>query len=340
MITRHRMMSRDRMKRRNFLFVAGTALWPGFARAQSGRVRRIGILLATTEDVEGRRRVAGFLEGMQALGWRDGGNLQVDLRWGSGDRARTDVLAKDMVALKPEVILAGSSPATAALKQATAAIPIVFAGVSDPVGDGFVAGLQNPGGNVTGFASYQPEIGGKWLQLLKELAPRLSRVALLYNPRTAPGGGTYFLRPFFEMSARTFAVTPIAAPVGDLAGIEAALADLAREPNSGLVVMPDVFNNLHSAAIVKLAAQHSLPAIYPLRYFAEGGGLVAYGVDFNALYRQSAVYVDKILKGAKPAELPVQQPTSFELVINVKTAKALGLTVPPSILVQADAVIE
>jgi putative ABC transport system substrate-binding protein len=245
---------------------------------------------------------------------------------------------KELVALQPDLILSAATPTTAALLQQTRTIPIVFATVSDPVGSGFVAGFPRPGGNVTGFTNIEPTMAGKWLELLKEIAPRVAKIAFLFNPATAPYA-VYYLNPF-NAAARSFAVEAIAAPVRDTSELESVVAALAREPNGGLVVMTDTFTSVHRVEITALAARYRLPTVYPYRFFAELGGLLSYGVDLTDNYRRAASYVDRILKGAKPGDLPVQAPVKFELVINLKTAKALGLDVPAQLQQRADEVIE
>jgi ABC-type uncharacterized transport system substrate-binding protein len=248
-------------------------------------------------------------------------------------------LAAELVATAPEAIFAHTTPATAALLEVTRSIPIVFASVSDPIGDGIVASFARPGGNVTGFTNVEASMGGKWLEILKELAPGVTRVGFLFSPTLAPGGGSYFLRPF-EAAAPSFNVHPIAIPVEDAAGVERALASLAGGGSGGLIANSDVFTTRHRADIIAAAARHRVPAIYPFNYFAADGGLVAYGTDVKDLWRRAASYLDRILRGEKPADLPVQAPTKFELVVNLKTAKALGLEVPPTLLARADEVIE
>jgi putative ABC transport system substrate-binding protein len=332
------------MRRRAFMLLVGGAavaapLW-GVA-AQNDSVRRIAVLMPFDEgDAEGRHRLEVLREALRQLGWSDGRNLRIDVRWLADDPAASArARAVELVQLKPEVVLTAGTPAVAAMSRATSTIPIVFANVADPVGSGFVASLARPGGNVTGFANFDPAMASKWLELLKELAPATSRVLLLHNPETSPGGGAYFQRAF-EAAGRTFGVTPVAAPVHDLAEIERTLSVAGDAPRSGLVAMVDVFLTTHRDAIVALAARHRLPAIYPFREFAAAGGLLSYGASLLEAYRRSVGYVDRILRGAHPSELPVQQPTAFELVINLKAAKALGLAIPPVLLARADEVIE
>ena len=331
------------MNRRGFtLLVGGVAAgWPLAARAQQpDRMRRIGVLEAFAEsDREGQDRAAAFREGLQKLGWAEGRNIRIDTRWARpGDAESTERFAKELVALQPDLILSYSTPTTAALVKQTRTIPIVFANISDPVGSGFVASFPRPGGNVTGFTNMEPTMAGKWLELLKEIAPRVARVAMLFNPATATYA-EYWLKPF-KSAAGPFAVEAIAAPVHDASELESVVAAQAREPNGGLIVMPDTFPLDHRAQLTSLAARYRLPAVYPYRVFAELGGLLAYGNDRLDNYRRAATYADRILKGEKPSELPVQFPVKFELVINLKAAKALGLDVPVQLQQRADEVIE
>jgi ABC-type uncharacterized transport system substrate-binding protein len=328
------------MKRREFMaFVGGALALPLGARAQqSGAKRRIGIFMGQLEsDPQGQARVAAFREGLRELKWVEGNNISIDIRWGSGDAAQVSAFAAELVSLAPDVILGSNTPQMRALKQATQTIPIVFAGLADPVGDGIVASLSKPGGNITGFSSFDAALGGKWLQLLKEISPGLVRVAIIFNPDTAPH--SLFL-PTLEPAAQSAGLTLVRANVRDTTAIERAIVSLASDPGSGLIVMPDVFVARHRHLIIALAARHRLPTVYPLPYFAVDGGLMAYGTDFADQFRRAAFYVDRVLQGAKPADLPVQAATKFGLVINLKTAKALGLTVPPTLLARADELIE
>ena len=330
------------MRRRDFIkAIAVSTTWPLAARAQQAEhMRRIGVLMGYPEnDLEGSVFFAAFREGLQKLGWMEGRNIQLDTRWVSPDDAEArQRFAKELVALQPDLILSSVTPTTAALLQHTRTIPIVFATVSDPVGSGFVASLARPGGNVTGFQAMLGSLGGKWLELLKEIAPRVARVAMLFNPASAPYAES-FLNPF-KAAAPSFAVEPIAASVGDTSELESVIAAQARAQNGGLIVMPDTFTDVHRAEIISLAARFGVPAIYPRRPFTELGGLLSYGIDQLDSYRRAAIYVDRILKGEKPSELPVQAPVKFELVINLKTAKALGLEVPWFLRQRADEVIE
>jgi putative ABC transport system substrate-binding protein len=329
------------MRRREFITLlgGGAALaLPRVARAQD-RLRRIGVLMAFAEsDREGRTWIAAFREGLQKLGWAEGRNIRIDTRWAALDTEAMQRFAKELVALQPNLILSQNTPTTAALLQQTRTIPIVFAIAADPVGSGFVAGLPQPGGNATGFMNIEGSMAGKWLELLKEIAPRVNRVGFLFNPPTAPYA-EYFLNPF-KAAAASFGVEAIAAPVRDSSELESAVAAQARAPNGGLIVMPDTFTAGHRVEIISLAARYRLPAVYPFRFFAELGGLLSYGNDQPDNFRRAATYVDRILKGAKPGELPVQAPVKFELVINLKTAKALGLDVPLPLQQRADQLIE
>ena len=332
------------MNRRNFiaLLSASTAAWPLMARAQqSERVRTIGILLNADEsEADAQRRLAAFRRGMNALGWVEGKNFRVEMRWGRGDRDLVQSHAQELVRIAPEVILTNGTPSSIALKQETSKIPIVFAQVTDPVGEGLVASLSRPGGNITGFSAYDSEMGGKWMELLKEFAPGVTRAALLFNPRTAPGGGTRLIWPHLEIAARAMSAEPVAMPVASATDIERSLRTHGAQPGAGLVVMPDGFMFINSALVVELANTLRIPAIYPFRLFATIGGLMSYGVDGADLNVRAASYVDRILKGEKPSDLPVQAPTKYETVINLKTARAQGLTVPPALQVGADEVIE
>jgi putative ABC transport system substrate-binding protein len=329
------------LKRRDFItLLGGTAVaWPFAVRAQQpDRPRRVGVLTPVGEnDQEGRSRVAAFRAGLRDLGWTEGGNLHVDYRWAAGDAGRIRAYATELVRLKPDVILANSTPVVAALRGETRSIPIVFSGVSDPIGIGLVESLARPGGHITGFANFEPSIGGKWLEVLKELATDVRRVVFLFNPRNAS-----WVRIFEEIKAASslLDVEPIAAGVRDVAEIEKAIDGLAGQPNTGLIVQPDAITTARRQVIVDLVRKHRVPAVYPIRAFATDGGLMVYGVDIVDQFRRAASYVDRILKGTKPADLPVQAPSKFELVINLKTAKALGLEVPPALLARADEVIE
>jgi putative ABC transport system substrate-binding protein len=330
------------MKRREFIaLLGGAAAWPLAARAQQlERMRRIGVLMAVPEsDREYQVFLAAFREGLQKLGWAEGRNIRIDTRWATpGDAEALQRFARELVALQSDLIVSQSTPTTAVLKQQTNTVPIIFVNVVDPVGSGFVASFGRPGGNVTGFILMEPTMVGKWLELLKEIAPRVARVAFLFNPATAPYA-EYYLNPF-KATAASFAVEAIVVPIRDTSELESVVAAQAREPNGGLIVMPSAFMNVHRMEIISLAARHRLPAVYAFRFFAELGGLLSYGNDFLDNYRRAASYADRILRGAKPSELPVQAPVKFELVINLKTAKALGLDVPSLLQQRADEVIE
>ncbi|MGO9825313.1 MAG: ABC transporter substrate-binding protein [Terriglobales bacterium] len=332
------------MRRREFITLLGGAMafWPLAARAQqTDRVRRVGVLMGYGEaDPEAEALLSEFTQGLLELGWTDGRNLRMDVRWAPG---RTDLMhtfAKELVNLQPDVILADSTPVTAALKRETLTVPIVFAAVADPVGSGFVASLPRPGGNITGFGSLETgSMASKWLELLTGIAPGIKRAVMMFNPETAPYIKSYVL-PSFEAAARSLRVAPFAAPVHSDAEIEMVITELAREPGGGLLGMPDNFVEIHRALIISLAARNNVPAVYQTPVIARDGGLLSYGADFRDIFHRAARYVDSILRGAKPSELPVQLPTKYLMVINLKTAMALGLTVPPSILLSADEVIE
>ena len=300
---------------------------------------RIGVLTTGVQsDASERTRQAAFRDKLDALGWQAGRNIQIDYRSAAGNTDRLKTFAKELADLKPDLIFVEATPATAAVLAETRSIPIVFVTVSDPVGSGFVTSLNRPGGNVTGFINMEPTMAGKWLELIKEIAPRVNKAAILFNPATAPFTGQYLSA--FKAAAASLGVEAIATPVQQLSQLESITADRAREPNGGLVIMPDVFLWLHRAKVISLAGDYRFPAIYPQRDFVEIGGLLSYGNDRLDQYPRAAIYAHRILKGEKPADLPVQAPTKFELVINRKTATALGLEVPPSLLARADEVIE
>jgi putative ABC transport system substrate-binding protein len=327
------------MKRREFIAGLGAAAWPVVARAQQGdRVRRIGVLVSGNEnDPVYKPRVAAFTQALADLGWIDGRNVRTDLRWHGDDTIRIPALAQELVGLKPDIILTNGTPATAAVQRETRTIPIVFVNVADPIAGGIVARLDRPSGNSTGFGILEPSLGGKWLELLSEIAPGLKRAAIMFNPQTAPASA---YMPSLETAARSLKVTPITAPVHSDVEIETAIIALGRESGGGLVVLPDLFTVVHRTPIILAAVRNNVPAVYFLSTFARDGGLVSYGVDQADIFRRAATYVDRILRGARPADLPVQLPTKFEMAVNLKTAKALGLTVPQSILLRADEVIE
>jgi putative ABC transport system substrate-binding protein len=307
-------------------------------RAQQGdRVRRIGVLMPWDEnDPEGKRRYSVFTQALADLGWTDR-NVRMDLRWYGDDNNRIRALAQELAGLQPDVILTDSTPATVALQRETRTIPIVFGNVGEPVASGIVPRLNQPGGNITGFGRSEASMGGKWLELLSEIAPGLKRAAIMFNPDTSPASA---YMPSLETAARSLKVVPTIAPVHSDLEIETAIIALGREPGGGLVVTSDAFTGAHRMPIISATARNNLPAVYNSSLFARDGGLLSYGGDQVDTWRRAATYVDRILRGAKPAELPVQFPTKFEMVVNLKTAKALGLTVPQSILLRADEVIE
>jgi ABC-type uncharacterized transport system substrate-binding protein len=330
------------MRRREFVILLGggaAAAWPLAARAQqSNRLRVVGVLLAMApDDPEAQLRIKAFEAGLQELGWTEGRNLRLEYRWAGGDAALLRKQATELVGLAPDLILATSTPVLAALRQEKT-LPIVFVQVTDPIGGGFVPNLARPGGSLTGFTSFEFTIGSKWLEALKHVAPAVTRVALIFNPDTAPFAHLFW-QPV-ETAAPAFDVEPMQAPVRDVGEIDHTIAAFARNANGGLMVLPDVSTTNHRDLIIALAARHRLPAVYPYRYFATSGGLMSYGSDLADVYRRAASYVDRILKGAVPGDLPVQAPAKFEFVINLKTANALGLTVPPRWLGRADEVIE
>jgi putative tryptophan/tyrosine transport system substrate-binding protein len=328
------------MRRREFTRLLGaTVMWSVASSAQqTERVRRIGVLTSAAEsDQEGQSSIAAFREGLRKLGWVEGRNSEIDIRWASADIALMKRFAKELVTLQPDLILTSSTAAAATMLQQTRTIPIVFVLVADPVGSGFVASLSRPGGNATGFTPIVGSLGGKWVELLKEIAPRVTRVTLLFNPPTATFIEGY-LNPF-KAAAASVGAEAIVAPVSDMPSVESLVTAEAREPSTGLVI-PDAFTVGHRAEITGLAARYHIPAIYWSRSFAEAGGLISYGPYIVEEYRRAASYADRILKGSKPSELPVQAPVKFELVVNLKTAKALGLDVPPSLLAAADDVID
>jgi putative ABC transport system substrate-binding protein len=329
------------MKRRElFRLLGGAAAWPFAARGQqSAQTRRIGVLMGVADDAETKAWLVRFRERLEQLGWKAGGNLQIDERWTSGDPERNRRFAGELLAMQPDALFAFSSVAVAALQRESRTTPIVFTAISDPVGSGFVESLARPGGNATGFTNFVPTMAAKWLEVLKEIAPRVERAVLLFNPQTAPYVAEYYQHPF-EAAAQSFGVKAIAAIVHHTSEIEAALSNLAGAPGGGVVVPPDNFSYVNRELIFALAARYRLPAVYPFRFMAREGGLVSYGVDLGETFPRAAEYVDRILKGAKPADLPVQAPTKFELAINLKAANALGLDVPPTLLARADEVIE
>ena len=328
------------MRRRDFLGILGSAAmaWPRAARAQqAGHMKRIGVLFGGAENEQGRGRLAAFNEGLRALGHTVGRDVEIDVRWAAGDNTKAQELAMELVGLKPDAIFSTTTVATRALKRATTEIPIIFASVSDPVGDGLIASLAKPGGNITGFTTFEFSLASKWLDILKEVAPQATRFAMLFNPATAPGGGMSYVR-IAEAAARASQI--VAMPVGSVDDINRSMDQFAAQPNGGLIVVPDSFTNQNAELIVAAAARNRLPAVYPLRDFSIAGGLVFYGVDAVVQARQAATYVDRILRGEKVSGLPVQAPNKFDLVINLKTAKTLGLSFPQTLQVAADEVIE
>jgi putative ABC transport system substrate-binding protein len=329
------------MRRREFIAgLGGAAAWPLAVRAQPAeRVRRIGVLTGADDGPGPKRRYSAFTQALAELGWTNGRNVRIDLRRGLGDNNLIRALAQELVGLQPDIILAASIPVTLVLQRETATIPIVFVDGGDPVASGIVPRLDRPSGNVTGFATLEASMGGKWLELLSEIAPGLNRAAIMFNPDTATANASAYM-PSFEAAAGPLKVVLSTAPVHSDEEIEAAIIALGREPGGGLVVMPDIFTTVHRAPLMLAAARNNVPAIYGLSDFTIDGALLYYGVDRVDHYRRAASYVDRIPRGEKPGDLPVQLPTKFEMVVNLKTAKALGLTVPQSILLRADEVIE
>jgi ABC-type uncharacterized transport system substrate-binding protein len=330
------------MRRRDFMTLVGgaaTAL-PLTGRAQSEEMRRICVLMGFAEsDPAQKALIAAFTNALKELGWQDGRNVLIDYRWGAGDAEKIEIFARLFVQQRPDVIVGHTTPVIAALKTQTSRIPIVFIQVSDPIGSRFVSNFAHPGGNITGFTNLEASITAKLMELLKEIAPRTSRVAVMFNPATSPEGGLYFLKPV-EAAAPLLKTKLTAAPVHNPAEIDAVMTALSREPDAGLIVMPDIFIMAHRQQIIALAAQYRLPAVYAYRLFPASGGLISYGTDLADLFRRGASYVDRILKGEAPANLPVQMPVKFELVVNLKAARAFGLDIPMSVQERADDVIE
>jgi putative ABC transport system substrate-binding protein len=332
------------MKRREFITLLGSAVavWPRVAHAQqSGKMRRIGVMLGGAEsDPQIVKGLVAFKAALGELGWIEGRNIQIDVRYGAADVDRMRAFSKELVALQPDVLVGHTTGVIAAFKRETQTIPIVFFVVSDPVGSGFVESLPRPGGNITGFINIEASLSGKWIEMLKEVRPGIARAALIYNPVTAPYFA-FYQQPF-EAAARASGIEPIAAPVHSAADIERVFDSLGNRPDTGLVLPPDIFTTtrVNLDLIISLAARTHLPTIYPYRFMVTAGGLISYGVDTVDLYRRTPAYVDRILKGAKPVDLPVQLPTKFEMAINLKTAKALGIEIPPTLLGRADEVIE
>jgi putative ABC transport system substrate-binding protein len=328
------------VKRREFItLLGGAAAWPLMARAQQGeRMRRIGVLMnLAADDSEAQRRMTAFVQGLQQLGWTDGRNVQIDSRWGAGDAANIRKYAAELVALAPDVILAAGAITVVPLQQVNRTIPIVFGNVTDPVGAGIVANLARPGGNTTGFTNFEYGLSAKWLELLKQIAPGTTRAAVLRDPTLIASTSQFAA---IQSVAPSLGVELMPIDTRNAGDIERSVAAFAREPNSGLIVVTGTSAIIHRELIISLAARHQMAAVYPFRYYATAGGLISYGPDQGDQYRRAAGYVDRILKGEKPADLPVQMPTKYELVINLKTAKALGLEVPPTVLARADEVIE
>jgi putative tryptophan/tyrosine transport system substrate-binding protein len=330
------------MRRRDFIkVVAGlAAVWPFEARAQQpDRMRRVGVLMAVAEsDADVRKGIAIFQQQLRELGWRDNQNIRIDYRWGAADPGRILALAKELVELHPDVLVGHSTPSAKGLLNQTRSIPIVFLTVTDPLGQGLVSSLSHPSGNITGFSVFEFSLGTKWVETLKQIAPGIRRVTAIFNPDTAPYYGLYLQS--INAGVSSLAVESVAVLVHSEADIENAIRKIGNEPDNGLFVLPDSHNVVHRKRIIELAAQYRLPTIYYFRYFASDGGLIAYGPDEMDLFRRTAGYVNRILKGASPSDLPVQQPTKFELVINLKTAKAIGMQIPISLLARADEVIE
>jgi putative tryptophan/tyrosine transport system substrate-binding protein len=327
------------IKRREFIILLGAAgaVWPLAARAQQpDRVRRVGVLMGIADDLEGQARIAVFRQALQALGWSEGRNVQFIYRWSGGDVARARQFAKELLDLRSDVILANSTPVAAAVGETTRTTPTVFVQVSDPVTAGVVQSLARPGGNLTGFTNFEPSMASKWLELVKGIAPNITRVAYLFNPNTAP----LLYASAVETAAPLLSIKPFAAELRNADEMEGVIEQFAREPNGALLVLPDLFTATNRQSIIALAARHRLPAVYPFRYFVASGGLMSYGTETLETYRQAASYVARVLKGENPGDLPVQAPSKYELVINLKTAKALGLEISPSLLARADEVIE
>jgi putative tryptophan/tyrosine transport system substrate-binding protein len=328
------------MKRREFIAGLGSVTaWPLAARAQQAdRMRRVGVLMGWTDvDPEARSWLAAFVGGLQKFGWSDGVNVRIEPRWMNADASRARAFAKELVELQPEVILAATTPATVAVQRETRTIPIIFVGAADPVASGIVARLDRPSGNITGFANMEPTLAGKWLELLAEIAPGLKRAAVMFNPDAVPVSA---YMPSLEMAARSFKIVLSTAHVHSDAEIETAVIALGREPGGGLVVIPGPWIGMHRVPIILAAARNNIPVVYGASLYARAGGLLTYGSDIADNSRRAASYVDRILRGAKPSDLPVQLPVKYEMVVNLKAAKALGLTVPQSILLRADEVIE
>jgi len=328
------------MKRREVILALGGAAvaWPLAAQAQQNEpTRRIGVLMTTADDPEGQRRLSAFREGLERRGWAEGKNIRIEVNWSVSDAERARSVVDELIGRAPDLILTSGTPATSALHHARTAIPVVFTVVSEPIEQGFVQSLARPGGNITGFTNLEPGLGGKWIELLKEIAPKVTRAAIIFNPQTAPAA--IVTSRSADEAAEKLAIELARSPVRDPAEIESAITRLRRQTD-GFILPPDTFLNIHRKLIVELASRYQIPAVYPSSYMVAEGGLASYGIDLADSFRQAAFYVDRIFHGEKPADLPVQQPTKFDLAINLKTAKALGLTVPTTLLARADEVIE
>ena len=329
------------MKRRFFLTAA--AVWP-LAPSIAGhgdQPRRVGALFATGEnDAEGQRRLSTLMASLERLGWVEGQNLQLMARWSDGDPERARIHAEEIISAQVDVVLTNGAPATAAVQNASSTIPIVFVQVGDPVAWGFLDGLARPGRNATGFTSYEPSFPGKWLELLKDINPSVRRVGFLHNAQATGREPLAGFRRFFDAFSRALAIEPISLPIREASEIELVVRGFASAPNTGMLVPPNIFMTAHRHAIIRAAAENRLPTVYPYRFFAVDGGLVSYGVDLLNLYPRAAAYIDRILRGERPSDMPAQQPTKFELVVNLRTASALNLAMPPSLLARADEVIE
>lgn len=329
------------MRRRKFIAVIGgaAAAWSIAARAQPSGMRRVGVLMGRFEaDAEGQKQAAAFQQGLAELGWMQHKNIEVDFRWAAGDVVLARTLAKELIGLRPDILVVNSTSTLVAAMEQSRSIPIVFVSITDPVAQGFVQSLSKPGGNITGFGAEELSIGAKWLELLKEVAPRVTSFTVLFNPDSAPFARMYL--PFIETAGQSCSCELTASPVHNELEIDDALAVAGKRADSGIITLPGSFMSSHRARIIASAAEHHLPAIYSISDFVRSGGLIAYGIERKDLFRRASEYTDRILHGAKPADLPVQQPTKFELAINLKTARALGLSIPPMILSRADEVIE
>ena len=328
------------MKRREFITLLGgaAASWPLAGRAQQNEpLRRIGVLMTTADDREGQRRLSAFREGLEKRGWAEGKNVSIEVNWSVIDAERARSVVDELIGRAPELILTSGTPATSAVHRARPAIPVIFTVVSEPIEQGFVQSLAHPGGNMTGFANLEPSLGGKWIELLKEIAPDVTRVAIMFNPQAAPAA--IVMSRSADEAAQKLAIELVRSPVHNPAEIESAITRLRRQTD-GFIVLPDTSLNIHRKLIVELASRYQLPAVYPFSYLVTEGGLASYGIDLADSFRQAAGYVDRIFHREKPADLPVQQPTKFDLAINLKTAKGLGLIVPSTLLARADEVIE